>query len=107
MTDEELGPKLIGKLKSQGVLKMEDSAMIMRIKFTTAPGEQFVMRKKILRRLQEAFRANGIEFAHRNVTVYMPSDHEKQPVPQNIWGAATAAVLNDEEMIKPETDSNK
>ena len=107
LTDEELGPKLIGKLKSQGVLKMEDSAMIMRIKFTTAPGEQFVMRKEILRRLQEAFRANGIEFAHRNVTVYMPSDHEKQPVPQNIRGAATAAVLNDEEMIKPETDSNR
>jgi len=37
----------------------------------------------------------------------MPSDHEKQPVPQNIRGAATAAVLNDEELISHETESDR
>jgi len=26
--------------------------------------------------IQESFRENGIEFAHRNVTVYMPPDDE-------------------------------
>jgi len=31
LIDKELGPELIFKLKSQGVLKMDDSAMIMRI----------------------------------------------------------------------------
>ena len=100
LLDEELGPRLIGKLKSQGVLRMDDSAMIMRIKFTTPPGEQFVMRKEILRRLQEAFKENGIEFAHRNVTVYMPDDESKNPVSSRVQGAATAALLNDEKEEK-------
>ncbi len=111
--DEELEPKLIGKLKSQRVRQMEDSAMIMRIKFTTPPGEQFVMRKEILGRLQEAFRNNNIEFAHRNVTVYMPSEDETstgqgggktvaQPVVQ---GAASAALLAEKENEREEDDS--
>ncbi len=110
LEDEELGPKLLGKLKSQGVRQLDDSAMIMRIKFTTAPGEQFIMRKEILRRLQEAFRENNIEFAHRNVTVYMPSEEEKsknQPAPDpRIQGAATAAILNQEEQAADEKGDN-
>lgn len=28
--------------------------------------------------VQEAFRQEGIEFAHRNVTVYLPQDIEEQ-----------------------------
>ena len=32
-------------LKSQVFTKMEDSAMIIRLKFMTKPGEQFVTRK--------------------------------------------------------------
>lgn len=109
LTDEELGPKLIGKLKSQGVREMDDSAMIMRIKFTTPPGEQFVMRKEILWRLQEAFRKNNIDFAHRNVTVYMPQEDEKSETAKNedksqinpkIQGAATAVLLADEEQLE-------
>ncbi|MEN8199790.1 MAG: mechanosensitive ion channel family protein [Thermodesulfobacteriota bacterium] len=101
LADEELGPRLIGKLKSQGVRQMDDSAMIMRIKFTTPPGEQFIMRKEILWRLKEAFKKNNIDFAHRNVTVYMPNEHEtapqQSPADQRIQGAATAALLAEEQ----------
>ncbi len=46
MQNEELGPKLLDKIKSQGVRQMDDSAMIMRIKYKTAPGEQFVDPKR-------------------------------------------------------------
>jgi hypothetical protein len=46
--------------------------MIMRVKFKTIPGEQFVVRREVFRMMQEAFHENGIEFAHRNVTVYLP-----------------------------------
>lgn len=99
LLDEELAPKLLGKLKSQGVLKMDDSAMIMRVKFTTPPGEQFVMRKEILRRLQEAFKDNDIEFAHRNVTVFMPENDGKETLSPEVRGAATAAILNEEQEI--------
>lgn len=72
MKDEELAPKLLEPIKSQGVREMDDSAMIMRVKYKTIPGDQFAIRKEVYRLMQEAFREEGIEFAHRNVTVYLP-----------------------------------
>jgi hypothetical protein len=48
--------------------------MIMRVKYKTKPGDQFAIRKEVYRLMQEAFKAEGIEFAHRNVTVYMPPE---------------------------------
>jgi len=48
--------------------------MIMRVKFVCIPGEQFVIRREVYRRIQEAFQKNGIEFAHRNVTVFFPQE---------------------------------
>jgi small-conductance mechanosensitive channel len=71
---EEIGPKLLSKIKSQGVREMDDSAMIVRVKFKTKPGEQFVVRKEVYRLIQESFQEHGIEFAHRNVTVYLPPE---------------------------------
>ena len=81
--------------------------MILRVKFKTIPGHQFVMRKEVYRRIQEAFHKNGIEFAHRNVTVYLPPEvksllavngsTDKSAVASAIGGAASAAVLLDEE----------
>ena len=76
--DDELGSGLLDKIKSQGVREMDDSAMIMRVKFKAIPGEQFVLRREVFRRLKEAFLENGIEFAHRNVTVYFPEDSAKK-----------------------------
>ncbi|MCG6894953.1 MAG: mechanosensitive ion channel, partial [Desulfobacteraceae bacterium] len=66
--DPELADKLLDKIKSQGVREMDDSAMIMRVKYKTRPGDQFAIRKHVYRLMQEAFREAGIEFAHRNVT---------------------------------------
>jgi small-conductance mechanosensitive channel len=74
--DPEMGPVMLDKLKSQGVRELDDSAMIMRVKFKTIPGEQFVVRREVFRMMQESFRKNGIEFAHRNVTVYLPPENQ-------------------------------
>jgi small-conductance mechanosensitive channel len=82
MADEEMGPVMLGKLKSQGVRELDDSAMVMRVKFKTIPGKQFVIRREVFRMMQESFRENGIEFAHRNVTVYMPPE-QKDGTPDN------------------------
>jgi hypothetical protein len=46
--------------------------------------------------LQEAFRENGIEFAHRNVTVYLPpgeetGEHDKKAIEAGAAAAAAAA----------------
>jgi small-conductance mechanosensitive channel len=72
--DEAFNRAMLDDLKSQGVKQFEDSGMILRVKFKTVPGEQFIIRREVFRMIQEEFHANGIEFAHRNVTVYMPPD---------------------------------
>jgi small-conductance mechanosensitive channel len=108
MNDEEMGPVMLGKLKSQGVRELDDSAMVMRVKFKTVPGEQFVIRREVFRMMQEAFRDNGIEFAHRNVTVYMPPEAadtepgiiDKKAVEAGA-AAAVAAAQAEEEQKKP------
>ncbi|MDJ0784544.1 MAG: mechanosensitive ion channel [Desulfosarcinaceae bacterium] len=89
LKNPDLGPKLLDKIKSQGVREMDDSAMIMRIKYKTIPGEQFAIRKEVYRLLQEAFKEAGIEFAHKNVTVYMPP--EAMSAERALAGAAAAA----------------
>jgi small-conductance mechanosensitive channel len=98
LANEELAPKLLAPIKSQGVRQLEDSAMIMRVKFKTAPGDQFEIRKEVFRLMQEAFKEEGIEFAHRNVTVYLPQetteDETKNADTQDkIKQAAAAAAL--------------
>jgi small-conductance mechanosensitive channel len=88
MKDEDMGPVMLGKLKSQGVRELDDSAMVMRVKFKTIPGEQFVVRREVFRMMQEAFRENGIEFAHRNVTVYLPPEDQSSATGERPQGGA-------------------
>jgi len=78
---------------------MDDSAMIMRLKYKTAPGQQFEIRKEVYRLMQEAFAEEGIEFAHRNVTVYIPSDTEKESSEEKDEGAMTTDT-SDKKMIE-------
>ncbi|MCI4666335.1 MAG: mechanosensitive ion channel family protein [Neomegalonema sp.] len=68
------GPKFLQPLKSQGLIQMEDSAMIMRVKFMTKPGDQWILRKVILASIRELFEKEGIRFAHREVTVRLAGD---------------------------------
>lgn len=65
----DVGSHFIQPLKSQGVVEMEDSAMIMRVKFMTKPGDQWQTRKVVYAAIQELFKREGIRFANREVTV--------------------------------------
>lgn len=78
LEDPEIGEKFIQPVKSQGVIQMDDSAMIVRIKFMTHPGEQWVLRKRIYAEIRELFEKEGIKFAHREVTVRVPGLDEKK-----------------------------
>jgi small-conductance mechanosensitive channel len=69
MEDPELGPDLLEPLKSQGINRMDDSALIIRCKFTAIPGKQFVARREAFTRIQKAFDEKGIKFAPRRVLV--------------------------------------
>jgi small-conductance mechanosensitive channel len=103
--DPEMGPDLLDKIKSQGVKELDDSAMIMRVKYKTVPGGQFVIRREVYRMIQESFRENGIEFAHRDVTVYLPpgeetGEHDKKAIEAGA-AAAAAAAQTEEAKEKP------
>ncbi|MFS2008676.1 mechanosensitive ion channel family protein [Azospirillum sp. CT11-132] len=68
-SDPETGPNLIEPLKSQGVRRVEDDALIIGVKFTAKPDEQFVIRREAYQRLIRAFNLNGIHLVGRGVVV--------------------------------------
>ncbi|MCR9212202.1 MAG: mechanosensitive ion channel [Proteobacteria bacterium] len=93
MDHPEVGDKFLQPLKSQGVFTMEDSAMIIRVKFMTKPGDQFVVRKLVYARIRELFEAEGIKFAHREVTVRVADEEgEHEPMSQAKKEAIAGAV---------------
>ena len=72
-----IGDNFIQPLKSQGVIEMQDSAMIIRVKFMTKPGDQWLVRKKVYEEIRELFAREGIKFAHREVTVRLADGDKK------------------------------
>jgi len=97
LQDPELGPKFLQPLKSQGVIQMEDSAMIIRVKFMTRPGDQWTVRNKVFARIRELFEREGIKFAHREVTVRVADSDPDRPMNEErreavLTGAARAVL---------------
>ena len=107
LADPELGPKFLQPLKSQGVIQMEDSAMIVRVKFMTRPGDQWGLRTKVFAKLRELFEREGIKFAHKEVTVRIASDPKDEGVEpdehQRRLAAAAAARSVTEQELPPGT----
>ncbi len=83
LEDPELGSCFILPLKSQGVMRVEESALIVRMKFTCRPGEQWVIRREAYRRVRDALAADGIFFAHREVRVRLPEDQVTKGLTEN------------------------
>jgi small-conductance mechanosensitive channel len=116
MQDEEYRAALLSDIKSAGVRQIDDSAMIIRVKFKTVPGKQFGLRREIFARLQKAFQTSGIEFAHRNVTVYLPPEIQSKPLKEmtaneiktlEAGAAAAAAIAQAEEEQKAKAKPEK
>ena len=125
--DEELGPNLLSPIKCAGVLALDDSALIMRVKFKSKPGLQFMIQRQVYRRLKELFDEKGLEFATRHVMVRLPDEpvHEEpdkegeapsaaapssKRVLSGAAAAAIASVIAEEEAkkkaLQEEADSN-
>lgn len=92
MEDELVGEGLLEPPKSQGVIQMEDSAMILRVKFKAIPGKQFPIRRELLHRIRAAFEEVGIRFANREVTVRVHDDATALEKRELIGGAALRAA---------------
>jgi small-conductance mechanosensitive channel len=69
LEDPEHGPQFLDGLKSQGVNRMDDSAFVIRCKFSTKPGNQWALRRVAYAKIQEAFADAGIQFAPKRVVV--------------------------------------
>jgi len=98
LDDPVIGDNFIQPLKSQGVIEMQDSAMIIRVKFMTKPGDQWLVRKRVYEEIRTLFEREGITFAHKEVTVRLAdgkvdelSDRDKQAV----TAAAQASIEED------------
>jgi len=86
--DEDYASDILQPLKSVGVMAAEDSAIVVRVKFTARPGNnQWVIRRVAYDKIIRAFRAAGIRFANRQVTVAVPDADD-----QGIQKAAAAAA---------------
>jgi small-conductance mechanosensitive channel len=108
LDDPVIGANFIQPLKSQGVIEMQDSAMIIRVKFMTKPGDQWLIRKRVYEEIRSLFEREGIRFAHREVTVRLAdgkvddlSDQERKAVT-----AAAQASLEEDQMDAPETNGD-
>jgi small-conductance mechanosensitive channel len=91
--DPDYAGDLLQPLKSAGVMSAEDSAIVVRAKFTARPtNNAWVIRRVAYDRVIRAFRAAGIRFAHRQVTVNVPSSHDDAAAAATSAGGAAAAL---------------
>ena len=107
LQDPELGPMFLQPLKSQGVIQMEDSAMIVRVKFMTRPGDQWTLRNQVFARIRELFEREGIRFAHREVTVRIADQEAGKPLSDVEKEAAAAAARSVVEQADAGTEAPK
>ena len=90
---EGYGSSIIQTLKSQGVRRMEEFNMVIGVKFMAKPGAQWLIRRDAYQKLRDAFEANGISFAQRNVTVEVVGDRElDEEAKKAIAGAVQPAI---------------
>ena len=89
--DPDYSADLLTPLKSGGVIAAEDSAVVVRAKFTARPGNNaWVVRRVAYDKIIRAFREAGIRFAHREVTVNTSPGQEAAA--SAAAGAAVAAI---------------
>ncbi|WP_299828358.1 mechanosensitive ion channel family protein [uncultured Roseobacter sp.] len=91
LDDPVIGENFIQPLKSQGVIEMQDSAMIIRVKFMTKPGDQWLVRKKVYEEIRALFEREGVKFAHKEVTVRL-ADGKVEELSEEDKKAVTAAA---------------
>ncbi|MBO9472361.1 mechanosensitive ion channel family protein [Shimia sp. R10_1] len=108
MLQEELyKDDFLQPFKSQGVFDFDDVGMIIRGKFMAKPGKQFMIRKEIYNRVKAEFKANGIDFARREVRVALPDNVSELPKQDQAAVAAAAAAAAQQQQQEGETPAAK
>jgi small-conductance mechanosensitive channel len=95
--NEVYGHHIIEPLKSQGVRRMEEFNMVVGVKFMSAPGQQWTIRRDAYQAIRDAFDKNGLSFAERSVKVEVVGDPGANR--DAIVGAAQDAI--EDQLNKP------
>jgi small-conductance mechanosensitive channel len=69
LEDPEFGPHFIAPLKMQGVADIADSAIVVRLKFTSKPNQASMLQRESLKRVYRALNEARVPFASNAVTV--------------------------------------
>ena len=82
--DAEWGAKITEPMSTFGVQELADSAVIVRVRFKTTPGDQWAIRREYNKRIKAAFDNVGIEIPFPHVTMYPGAGVEigGSPAPQ-------------------------
>ena len=67
--DPEFAPLILEPMKMQGVDALGDFAVQIRMKMTTLPGQNSMIRRRALAMIKKVFDANGIKFAFPTVQI--------------------------------------
>ena len=102
--NETYGHHFIEPLKSQGVRRMEEFNMVIGVKFMTVPGEQWTIRRDAYQQIRDAFEANGIQFATRNVKVEVISDRPLTKEEEEVAVSAAQESVENQLPAKPAPD---
>ncbi len=86
MENTEIGEDFLQPFKSQGILEIDDYGLVVRFKFISKPGRQFVIQRYAYKAAQKAFAENGIEFARLEIKVVADDDDNE------VAGSTIAAV---------------
>ena len=76
LKEGEFGPHLLDDLEMQGVHALGDSAVVVRARLRTAPGEQWAVGRAYNEVVKEVFDERGIDIPFPHLTVYAGTDKE-------------------------------
>ena len=79
--DPEYGPDILQPIEIMGVDRFEDSAVVVRARFTTKPIKQWNVGREFNRRMKKVFDERGIEIPFPHRTVYFGNPKEGTPPP--------------------------
>lgn len=98
MEDPTHGPKMMAPLKSQGVRRVENGALVISTKFKCRPREQWVIRRVVYQRVRDELYKAGIELAHRRVQIEMPINSEAEIERSTLDKATHSAPSHDKSL---------
>ena len=97
MENPAISDDFLQPLKSQGVLEVDDYGLVVRAKFMSKPGKQFLIRRYAYMAVQQAFADNGIDFAKPEVRVVVDDDEEEDATVRKaaeVGGAAAQSIAS-------------